>query len=104
MNPPPLLRPAAANISATSPSMPPLPFPRHRVHHVNAASGALVGKITGLERDHGVAIVPALGCGFIGDGDAGQAAIFDLKTLKKPASARPIGTPIPSSTIPPSER
>ncbi len=49
---------------------------------LNADSGALIGKITGLKRDHGVAIVPALGRGFISDGDAGQAAIFDLKTLK----------------------
>src|SRR5882762_3328397 len=45
-------------------------------------SGAVVGNITGLQRDHGVAIVPKLGRGFITDGAAGEVAIFDLKTLK----------------------
>jgi YVTN family beta-propeller protein len=49
---------------------------------VDADSGAVVGNITGLKRDHGVALVPELGHGFISDGDAGQAVIFDLKTLK----------------------
>jgi len=49
---------------------------------VDADSGALVGNITGLKRDHGVALVPELGRGFISDGDAGEAVIFDLKTLK----------------------
>src|ERR1035438_1834076 len=49
---------------------------------VDADSGAVVGNITGLKRDRGVALVPELGHGFISDGDAGQAVIFDLKTLK----------------------
>lgn len=49
---------------------------------VNADSGALIGNITGLKRDHGVALVPELGRGIISDGDAGEAIIFDLKTLK----------------------
>ena len=48
---------------------------------LDADSGAGVGKITGLKRCHGVALVPELGRGFISDGDAGQAVIFDLKTL-----------------------
>ncbi len=49
---------------------------------VDADSGALIGNITGLKRDHGVALVPELGRGFISDGDAGLAVVFDLKTLK----------------------
>lgn len=49
---------------------------------IDADSGAVVGNITGLQRDHGVALVPELGRGFISDGDAGQAVIFDMKTLK----------------------
>ena len=50
---------------------------------VNADTGAVVGKLTGFKRDHGVAVVPELGRGFISDGDSGQTVIFDLKTLKK---------------------
>jgi len=49
---------------------------------IDADSGAVVGNITGLQRDHGVALVPELGRGFISDGDAGQAVIFDMKTLQ----------------------
>jgi YVTN family beta-propeller protein len=55
---------------------------------VDADSGSVVGKITGLKRDHGVALVPELGRGFITDGDAGQAVIFDLKTLKTTGQVR----------------
>src|ERR1035438_6034606 len=49
---------------------------------LDADSGYVVGKVAGLKRDHGVAMVPELGRGFITDGDAGQVVIFDLKTLK----------------------
>ena len=49
---------------------------------LDADTGKAVGDISGLKRDHGVAIVPELGRGFISDGDAGEVAIFDLKTLK----------------------
>jgi YVTN family beta-propeller protein len=49
---------------------------------LDADTFAIVGSITGLKRCHGVALVPELGRGFITDGDAGQAVIFDLKTLK----------------------
>jgi YVTN family beta-propeller protein len=49
---------------------------------LDADSGAVVGNITDLKRDHGIALVPELGRGFISDGDAGQVVIFDLKTLK----------------------
>jgi YVTN family beta-propeller protein len=49
---------------------------------VNLEAGELVGKVTGLKRDHGVALVPELGRGFISDGDAAQIVMFDLKTFK----------------------
>ena len=49
---------------------------------LNADTDAVIGTVTGLKRDHGVALVPELGRGFITDGDAGQVVIFDLKTLK----------------------
>src|SRR5215469_11653841 len=49
---------------------------------LDADNDKVIGDISGLKRDHGVAIVPELGRGFISDGDAGEVAIFDLKTLK----------------------
>ena len=49
---------------------------------LNADNDGVIGTITGLKRDHGVALVPELGRGFITDGDAGQVVIFDLNTLK----------------------
>jgi DNA-binding beta-propeller fold protein YncE len=49
---------------------------------VDADSGSVIGTITGLKRDHGVALVPELGRGFITDGDAKQVVMFDMKTLK----------------------
>jgi DNA-binding beta-propeller fold protein YncE len=50
---------------------------------VNADTGAMVGKVTGMKRNHGVALVPELNKGFISDGDASQIVMFDLKTFKK---------------------
>jgi YVTN family beta-propeller protein len=50
---------------------------------LDADTGAIVGSITGLKRDHGVALVPQVGRGFITDGATGQVVIFDLKTLQK---------------------
>jgi YVTN family beta-propeller protein len=49
---------------------------------LNADTGASIGKITGMKRNHGVALVPELDRGFITDGDAAQVVMFDLKTLK----------------------
>ena len=49
---------------------------------LNGDTDALIGTVSGLKRDHGVAIVTDLGRGFISDGDAGQVVMFDLKTLK----------------------
>jgi len=50
---------------------------------MNADSGALQGKISGFQRQHGVVLVNELGKGFVSDGDAGKVIIFDLKTLQK---------------------
>lgn len=49
---------------------------------LDADTLAVLGNITGLKRDHGIALVPDLGRGFITDGDAAQVIMFDLKTLK----------------------
>src|SRR5579864_5114296 len=49
---------------------------------LDADSGALVGNITGLKQDHGVAVATEFGRGFISDGAQGKVIIFDLKTLK----------------------
>lgn len=49
---------------------------------VEAGTGELAGKITGLKRCHGVVLVPELGRGFITDGDAAEIVMFDIKTLK----------------------
>ena len=49
---------------------------------VDADSGAVVGSIPDLKRVHGIALVSDLGRGFISDGGADEALVFDLKTLK----------------------
>lgn len=49
---------------------------------LNADSGALVGNITGLKQDHGVAVAAEFDRGFITDGAQGKVITFDLKTLK----------------------
>lgn len=49
---------------------------------IDADSGALVGNITGLKQDHGVALAAELGRGFISDGGSGKVIIFELQTLK----------------------
>jgi YVTN family beta-propeller protein len=49
---------------------------------VDADSGALVGNIPDLKRVHGIALASDLGRGFISDGGADEAVVFDLKTLK----------------------
>ncbi|HKW76341.1 MAG TPA: hypothetical protein VJN64_12510 [Terriglobales bacterium] len=54
---------------------------------INADDGKVIGKITGLERDHGVALAHEFGRGFISDGAQGKVIIFDLKTLKKTGEA-----------------
>jgi DNA-binding beta-propeller fold protein YncE len=49
---------------------------------IDADSGALIGNITGLKQDHGVAVASEFGRGFITDGGQAKIVIFDLKTLK----------------------
>src|ERR1700676_5527604 len=49
---------------------------------IDADNGSVLGNITGLKQDHGVAIATEFGRGFITDGAQGKVIIFDLKTLK----------------------
>src|SRR5262252_4418905 len=49
---------------------------------LDADSGAVVGNITGLKQDHGVAVAAEFGRGFITDGGQGKVVIFDLKSFK----------------------
>ena len=55
---------------------------------LNADNYSVVGKVEGLTRSHGIAVVKELGKGFITDGDSRpgaevqQVVIFDLKTFK----------------------
>jgi DNA-binding beta-propeller fold protein YncE len=49
---------------------------------VGAASGKTLADIPGQRRNHGVAIVPSAGRGFISDGQDASVTIFDLKTNK----------------------
>ncbi len=46
---------------------------------VDADSGKLIGDIAGQKHNHGVAVAPELGRGFISDG-SGSIVIFDLKS------------------------
>jgi DNA-binding beta-propeller fold protein YncE len=49
---------------------------------LDAATGKRVADIPGQKRNHGVALVPRVGRGFITDGKDGSVTIFDLKTFK----------------------
>ncbi|MGO9274965.1 MAG: YncE family protein [Terriglobia bacterium] len=49
---------------------------------IDADNGNLIGNITGLKQDHGVALANEFGRGFISDGAQGKVMIFDQKTLK----------------------
>jgi DNA-binding beta-propeller fold protein YncE len=55
---------------------------------MDADTGALIGNITGLKQDHGVALASDLGKGFITDGGQGNVVIFDLQTLKRTGEAK----------------
>ena len=50
---------------------------------VDVEKGDVLGKIGGFKRNHGIALVPELGRGFISDGYAGEIVIVDLKTFKR---------------------
>lgn len=47
---------------------------------LNLSTGQVIADIPGQRRNHGVALVPSVGRGFISDGGAGTVVIFDLKT------------------------
>ncbi len=49
---------------------------------VDAKTGKLVADIKGQKGNHGVAIAPKAGRGFISDGQDGSVVIFDLKTYE----------------------
>src|SRR5229473_8426546 len=66
---------------------------------IDADSGALIGNITGLKQDHGVAVASEFGRGFISDGAQGKAIIFDLQNLKVTGEAKATRTPTASLTI-----
>jgi DNA-binding beta-propeller fold protein YncE len=50
---------------------------------LDADTDKVVATIGGMKRNHGVALVPEVGRGFITDGDAGEVIVFDLKTFQK---------------------
>ena len=58
------------------------------VEVLDADSGAVVGKVAGVNGAHGVALAPELGKGFATAGLADQVVIFDLKTLKNVGAAK----------------
>jgi DNA-binding beta-propeller fold protein YncE len=49
---------------------------------LDANTGKTVADIPGQDRNHGVAIVPSAGRGFITDGTDGSVTVFDLKSYK----------------------
>src|SRR5215469_15332504 len=47
---------------------------------IDAATGKVVADMPGQKRNHGVALAPAAGRGFITDGADASVTVFDLKT------------------------
>ena len=47
---------------------------------LDGATGKTIADIPGQKRNHGVALVPEAGRGFISDGEDASVVIFDLKT------------------------
>ncbi|MGB6687973.1 MAG: PQQ-binding-like beta-propeller repeat protein [Terracidiphilus sp.] len=60
---------------------------------VDADSYRIVGDIPGIQGVHGIAIAPEFGRGFITEDEANRITIFDLRTLKKTATARTGNSP-----------
>jgi len=60
---------------------------------VNADNGSIIGNIPDLRRVHGIALVPGLGRGFISDGGADEAVVFDMKSLKVTGHIKTGGNP-----------
>lgn len=58
------------------------------VQIIDADSGASIGTVTGFKRQHGVALAPELGRGFISDGSLATITVFDLKTLQRLATVK----------------
>jgi outer membrane protein assembly factor BamB len=55
---------------------------------IDADNGNLIGNIGGFKQDHGIALAPEFGRGFISDGAQGKVFIFDLQTLKITGEAK----------------
>jgi YVTN family beta-propeller protein len=60
---------------------------------VEADTGKIVGSIGDLKRVHGIALVSHLGKGFISDGGADEAVVFDIGTLKVTGHIKTGGNP-----------
>ena len=60
---------------------------------VDADTGAIIGSISDLKRVHGIALVSELGRGFLSDGGADEAVVFDMKTLKVTGHIKTGGNP-----------
>jgi DNA-binding beta-propeller fold protein YncE len=60
---------------------------------VDADSFQSVGDIPGIQGVHGIAIAPEFGKGFITEDEANRITIFDLRTLKKTATAKTGNSP-----------
>ena len=60
---------------------------------VEADTGKIVGSIADLKRVHGIALVPQLAKGFISDGGADEAVVFDFKTLQVRGHIKTGGNP-----------
>jgi YVTN family beta-propeller protein len=55
---------------------------------LDADSGRIVGHIADTPGLHGIALAPALGKGFVGNGDIGTVSVVDLKTLAHTAEIK----------------
>lgn len=58
---------------------------------LNADTGEIVGRITGLKGVHGIAIATPFGRGYISNGQSNTVTAFDLKSLKKLGDDIPTG-------------
>jgi len=55
-------------------------------------AGSVVGSIPDLKASSRHRLVSDLGRGFISDGGADEAVVFDLKTLKSPTTLKPVAS------------
>lgn len=60
---------------------------------VDLRKAKVVGKVTGMNRTHGIALVPKYGRGFITSGGNSTVRVFDLKTLATIADLPVAGSP-----------